>query len=100
MGLVSVVLFCSLAAGGEPDYTQCAVVESPDRYESVDECGDRNNDVLRSPKVVFQARQQLFELYGHEGRMQYVTYCVDENNLRDFYGAIGVTDVDDLPYNI
>lgn len=102
MGFMAVVAFCTAMSAG-PSAPQspyeCVWVEQGYAFDTETACMIQTSRVARDPIVLKMVDGELFATYGYNEPFVYFTYCVKEDELKDFYRHFGVSDLDDIPEN-
>jgi len=94
MSFLSVIAFCAATELGKAMHDKCVLVSDDVRY-GYQECIARNDQVLFNKSNIARAFVDIEKRYDHVGKIVYHTYCVKEENARDFYQRFGIP-LDDL----
>lgn len=100
MSFVTIVAFCTAMSAGPNTPVppmHCVWVEPEERYETLLECAELADWTANRQDVTQEAQMTLFEQHGYQGPVQWYTWCIQEDDLRNFYTHFGVTDLGDIP---
>lgn len=85
---VIVVQFC--LAAPVSDLSQCRYVEHETRVQTIEECTTTGESTGTNPAI----HESLWKQFNAREKMEWGVYCIEEQNLKDFYGTVGVIAAD------
>ena len=94
MPLVPILALCA-ALNGAPDMSRCVFMDDPSiTFETETACMIQGGRMRRDPEIQVNAMMMLYNMYGYLDRAQgYKIWCVEKQDIRQFYIDIGVDDL-------
>jgi len=97
MPLVPILAICA-ALNGEPDMSRCIFMDNPSiTFTTETGCMIQGGRMRRDPEIQKNVFVMLYQRYGYLDRAQgYKIWCVEKQDIRQFYIDIGIADLEGL----